>query len=448
MNDKNKSRRKFLTNATAVSLITLARPLNTMASTAKGYDITNDYNFDLEFNRIGVNSKKWDSAISVYGEDKIKIPMTIADMDFKQAPEVMQALKNRIKYEGFGYENPSTEYYNSIINWQKKRHSLHLEKEWIKNSSGITAAIGPALRAFNPVGGKVLIMTPTYNGFMQEIEKVGMTISMSPMKRNSQGQWEMDLEDLEERIDSNTKCLILCNPNNPTGNCWTRSELQKLGDVCIRNGITVLSDEIWADVIRDGKNYTPYASIGEKYAQSSLTFTSAAKVFNQPMLKTAYFYSKNIDLIKAVMLKGGHHDEVNTFGLVATEAAYNKSESWMLQMNKYIDENFKYLDNVINYKGELPGVKLNNPDCTYIAWLDCKDLMDRLLQGKYFSSRVVYEEPERFMSEWLVEKAGILLNPGTTYGIGGEGHLRMNIAVPKKHLIVALNNISQAIKMI
>ncbi|MBT5185862.1 MAG: aminotransferase class I/II-fold pyridoxal phosphate-dependent enzyme [Kordiimonadaceae bacterium] len=443
----NRTRRVFLKNAAATSLITAVGSVETIASAETQDNDRNDYGFDKVFNRIGVNSMKWDGAIEKYGKDKIKVPMTIADMDFKQMPAVTQALMERLQYEGFGYETPSDEFYQSIIDWQRNQHKLILKKEWIRNSPGVTDAIGPALRALNPTGGKVLVMTPTYSGFMHEIERVRMGIEMSPMK-NISGRWEMDLVDLEKRIDSNTKCLILCNPNNPTGECWTVNELRKLGDVCIRNGITVFSDEIWADVVRAGKKYTPYASIGEKYANSSITFTSSAKVFNQPMLKVSYFYSKNVDLINAVMQNGGHHDEVNTFGIVATETAYRKGEDWMNKMNKYVEENFVYLESFVNELGELPGVTFSKPESTYFAWLECSELMQKIIQNESQTRNKDISNPENLMSDWLIENAGVQLDPGINYGIGGEGYLRMNIAVSREHLTLALNNLSRAAKML
>lgn len=439
------TRRSFLTNASALSLVTMTGTVSTFAAQETSKDMNDKYEFGEVFNRIGVNSVKWDGAINKYGKNKVVVPMTIADMDFKQMPAVTKALMERVQYEGYGYEMVGESYYQSIIDWQRNQHGLYLKKEWIRNTSGLTAALVPALRALNLAGGKVLVMPPTYNGFMQKIKKIGMRVEMSPMKRDGNG-WQMDLEDLERRIDDETKCLILCNPNNPTGDCWTADELRALGDVCIRHGVTILSDEIWADVVRAGEKFTPYASIGQKYATTSITFSSAAKVFNQPMLKVAYFFSHNKELLNAVMKKGAHYDEINTFGIVAAETAYNEGRDWMKDMNQYLDENFDYLEEFINKSGEMAGISFSKPESTYIAWLECSQLMQRIIRKERQLENGSNSNPESIMSEWLMEHAGVRLNPGVNYGIGGEGYLRMSVAVPRKHLVLALNNLNQAIK--
>ena len=327
MKKTTSSRRKFLKTAGLTTLIAASGQASSFARGKSQGKMNNRYEFDKVFNRIGVNSIKWDGAIRKYGKDKIIVPMGIADMDFKQMPAVTKALMERIEHESYGYEMVTDEYYQSIIDWNKQRYGQEIKKEWIKNSSGLTSGMVPAMRGLNPAGGKVVVMTPTYSGFNIEIEKAGMRVEQSPMKK-IHGRWKMDLEDLESRLDYETKCLILCNPNNPTGECWIADELRALGDVCIRHGVTVLSDEIWCDIIRKEQKYIPYASIGEKYADSSITYKSAGKTFNQAILKVAYFFTQNDDLMNAAMVGGGHQTEVNIFGQIATEVAYKKGAKW------------------------------------------------------------------------------------------------------------------------
>ncbi len=287
----------------------------------------------------------------------------------------------------------------------------------------------------------MIVMTPTYNGFFKEIKSTGMRMVTSPMKKNG-SRWEMDLDDLKSRLDDETKILILCNPNNPTGECWTAEELRALGNVCIRNGVTVLSDEIWAGCTRKSQKYTPYASIGDKYANTSITYQSAAKLFNQPMLKTSYFFTQNEALLNAVMNDGGHHNEVNVFGIIGTEIAFTKGHRWMSEMNQYLDDNFDLLDNYINEQNKIPGIRFNRPEATYLAWLDCSELIRKLVNaGKLAKSQT----QERALSQWLIEKSGVQINAGINYGAGSEGYMRMNIALPRIQFEEALNRIEKAV---
>ncbi len=436
----NKTRRVLLKAVGASSLITFSSA-GTHYSLAQNNPSQYAYNFDNKINRVGVNSIKWDSAIAHYGEKKIKVPMTIADMDFQQMPEVKDAFLKRIKYESYGYETPPKSYFDAIIKWNRDLYGLDIKKEWIRNSSGLVAAMAPAIRALNPAGGKVIVMTPTYNGFFKEIKNTGMRMVTSPMKKNG-SRWEMDLDDLESQLDDETKILILCNPNNPTGECWTAEELRALGDVCIRNGITVLSDEIWAGCTRKSHKYTPYASIGDKYANSSITYQSAAKLFNQPMLKTSYFFTQNDALLNAAMNDGGHHDEVNVFGIIGTEVAFTQGRRWMEEMNKYLDDNFDLLDSYINKQNKIPGIRFNIPEATYLAWLDCSVLIKRLTNADKLPKD---QAPEKALSQWLIENSGVQINPGINYGIGGDGYMRMNIALPRIQCEEALNRIAKAV---
>ncbi|MBL4601392.1 MAG: aminotransferase class I/II-fold pyridoxal phosphate-dependent enzyme, partial [Emcibacteraceae bacterium] len=277
MNSKvTKSRRQFIVGAGVTTLIAgVAAKGNLALAQSNG-----GKPFDQIYNRVGVNSIKWDAAIRRYGKDKIVVPMGIADMDFKVDPAITAAINKRAKNEIYGYEMVSDSYYQSIIDWNKQRYGLELKREWIKNSSALKPSLVAALRGLNPVKGKVILQTPTYSGFKGAINRAGMRVEMNPMKKID-GRWHMDLEDLESRLDYETKCLILCNPNNPSGECWSADELRALGDVCMRHGVTVLCDEIWCDFVRDGERYTPYASIGEKYAEHSITFKSVSKSFNQ-----------------------------------------------------------------------------------------------------------------------------------------------------------------------
>ncbi len=453
------SRRNFMKGAGVTALMSAAGSGSalgmgmgqSMGGSGKGY------NFDDIYSRIGHNSVKWDAAIRRYGRENITVPMGIADMDFKQPPFVVKALQERAKYEQFGYETLPDSFYQSIIDWNKDRYGLDVKKEWIVTSSALKPGMISSMRGLNPVKGKVILQTPTYSGFTGAIHKAGMRVEMNPMKKIN-GRWHMDLEDLANRLDYETKCLILCNPNNPSGECWTADELRALGDLCISRGVTILADEIHCDFTNKGQKFTPYASIGEKYANSSISYRSPSKTFGQANLKVAYFVCQNKDLMNATMIGGGHDAGCNAFGLIACETAFRDGAQWVDDLNDYIDGNFDYLVDFVNKSGNMPGIEYSKPEGTYLAWLDCNGLMEKVITDDY---RRYYHDKmrdqgrrhsgltkEMALSEWIVENSGVQLNAGSSYGIGAEGFMRMNIAVPRSSLETALGHLNKALKAV
>ncbi|MDG1996600.1 MAG: aminotransferase class I/II-fold pyridoxal phosphate-dependent enzyme [Emcibacteraceae bacterium] len=451
------TRRNFMKAAGVTALMTAAGSGSAMGmgmgqSSSRG----KKYNFDEIYSRVGVNSVKWDNAIRRYGKENITVPMGIADLDFRQMPEVVSALQKRATYDNYGYETIPDSYYQSIIDWNKDRYGLEVKREWIVNSSALKPGMISSMRALNPVKGKVILQTPTYSGFTGAINKAGMRVEMNPMKKVD-GRWHMDLEDLESRLDYETKCLILCNPNNPSGECWTADELRALGDVCMRHGVTVLADEIHCDYVNKGQKFTPYASIGEKYANSSITYRSPSKTFGHANLKVAHFFTSNKDLMNATMIGGGHDAGCNAFGLIASETAFTEGREWVDQVQEYVDGNFDFTVDYINKSGQMPGIAYSKPEGTYLAWLDCTELMKKVVTPEYMKAyhdkmrdagrRHSGLKPEMALGEWIVEKCGVQLNAGSSYGIGAEGHMRMNIAVPRSSLKTALDNLNKACKM-
>ena len=449
------NRRNFMKGVGVTALMSAAGSGASMAmgqsmgGSGKGYD------FDEIYSRIGVNSIKWDSAIRRYGRDNITVPMGIADLDFRQHPAVVKALQKRATYDNYGYESLPAGFWESIIDWNKKRYGLEIKKEWLRTSQALKPGMIASMRGLNPVKGKVILQTPTYSGFTGAINKAGMRVEMNPMKKVN-GRWHMDLEDLESRLDYETKCLILCNPNNPSGECWTADELRALGDVCMRHGVTVLADEIHCDFVNKGQKFTPYSSIGEKYANSSITYRSPSKTFGHANLKVAYFYTQNQDLMDATMIGGGHDAGCNAFGLIACQTAFEEGEQWVDDVNEYIDGNFDYLVEYVNARGNMPGVEYAKPEGTYLAWLDCNGIMEKVITPEYMKAyhdkmrdagrRHSGLKPEMALSEWLVDACGVQLNAGSSYGIGAGGFMRMNIAVPRSSLKTALDNMNAALK--
>ena len=451
------SRRNFMKGAAGVTALMSAAGTGSAfamgqsrGGSGKGYD------FDEVYSRVGVNSVKWDAAIRRYGKENITVPMGIADLDFRQHPAVVKALQKRATYDNYGYETLPEGFWEAVIDWNKKRYGLEIKKEWLVTSQALKPGMIASMRALNPVKGKVILQTPTYSGFRGAITKAGMRVEMNPMKKVN-GRWHMDLEDLESRLDYETKCLILCNPNNPSGECWTADELRALGDVCIRHGVTVLADEIHCDYVNKGQKFTPYSSIGEKYANTSITYRSPSKTFGHANLKVAYFYTQNPDLMKATMVGGGHDAGCNAFGLIACQTAFEEGNEWVDDVRDYVDGNFDYTVDFINKRGNMPGIEYSKPEGTYLAWLDCNGLMKKVVTKEYMKEyhdkmrdqgrRHSGLKPEMALGEWIVDKCGVQLNAGSSYGIGSDGFMRMNIAVPRSSLKTALEQLDKACKM-
>ena len=449
------NRRNFMKGVGITALMSAAGSGKALSMGQSMGGTVNGYNFDEIYSRVGVNSIKWDSAIRRYGKEKITVPMGIADLDFRQMPQVVKALQNRATYDNYGYESIPDSYYESIINWNKERYGLEVKREWIRNSSALKPGMISSMRALNPVKGKVILQTPTYSGFRGAINKAGMRVEMNPMKKVD-GRWKMDLEDLESRLDYETKCLILCNPNNPSGECWTADELRALGDVCMRHGVTVLADEIHCDYVNKGQKFTPYASIGEKYANSSITYRSPSKTFGHANLKVAHFFTSNEDLMNATMIGGGHDAGCNAFGLIASQVAFEEGAGWVDDVQEYVDGNFDYLVEYVNADGNMPGVEYSKPEGTYLAWLDCNGLMEKVsgpdqMRAYHDAQRDAGRRhsgltKEMCMGEWIVQNSGVQLNAGSSYGVGSDGFMRMNVAIPRSSLKTALDHLNAALK--
>lgn len=446
------SRRNFVKGLGVSALMTAAGSGSSMAmgqsrrSSGKGYD------FDEIYPRV--NSSKWERAYEAYGRNNIDVAMGTADLDFKQLPAVVDAMKKRAEYENYGYEPTPDSFYQSIIDWCKDRYGEDIKKEWIRTSSALKPGMVSSMRGLNPVKGKVILLTPTYSGFTGAINKAGMRVEMSPMKRVN-NRWTFDLEDLENRLDYETKCLVLCNPNNPTGEFWRADEMRALGDVCIKHGVTVLSDEIHCDFPNKGSKFIPYASLGEKYANTSITYRSPSKTFGHACLKVAYFFTQNEDLMNATMIGGGHEEAVNTYGILAAETAFREGAQWVDDLNAYMDESFNFIRDFVNRDGEMPGVKFQKPEGLYLAWFDCNGLKEKIATPEHVKAlhdkwrdegnhrRVT---PEMVMQDWIARNARIHILPGSSYGIGAEGFMRMNIGVARSQVRLAMENWNKALK--
>lgn len=406
------------------------------------------YDFDEVYDRVGTDCYKWDKQIRTFGRENIVVPMGIADMDFRTAPVITNALLKRIGHENWGYMDLPPSYAESIVDWNKRRYGVEIDPALLLNATGVNPAILSIIRAFSPPGSKVIVQAPTYASFYTTIKKAHC-IPVENQLKLVDGRYQMDFEHLESVIDHDTNVLILCNPQNPTGNCWSADDLTTLGEICTRRRVVVIADEIHCDFVNKGHRYVPYEALeSEAIVRNSITTKSTSKSFNLAATKCAYMHSRNADYIARVK-DTGHNEAVNTLGIVASEAAYNEAEDWLDQLIPYIDGNMDFAEEFISAK--VPYIRWIKPEGTYLAWLDVSELAERIgareMAEEYNRKRKPDETekaPEHMVEQYLVEKAGVQLNDGFRYGWGGDGHMRMNLATSRKLIAKALENIASA----
>lgn len=375
------------------------------------------YNFDEIIPRRHTNSYKWDSSPT----DDI-LPLWVADMDFRTAPAIVEALAKRVNHGIFGYASVPDSYYNAVIQWFERRHAWYFEKEWIIYTSGVVPAVSAVIKALTSPGDGVIVQSPVYNCFFSSIRNNGCHIVTNPLIYENH-TYRIDFEDLERKTaDPNVKLLLLCNPHNPAGRVWTRNELIRIGEICQQNKVTVISDEIHCELVFPGHTYTPFASISENHLWHSVTCLSPSKAFNLAGLQIANIIVRDETMRKKIdkAININEVCDVNPFGIEATIAAYNKSEEWLIQLLAYLKTNYDYLCNF--FQTFLPQLSVTKLEGTYLVWTDC---------------RALHLTSETLQSRLLKEK-GLWLNSGTMYGIEGDGFLRWNIACPQSILRDAL----------
>lgn len=378
------------------------------------------YDFDRIVPRRGTNSTKWDSRAADI------LPMWVADMDFQSPPAVIEALRRRVDHGIYGYSFPPESCYEAIIDWFRRRHGWEIKREWITFSPGVVPGLNMLIRCLTRPGDKVIVQRPVYYPFFAAIENNGCHILNNPLKYDS-GRYTMDFEDLEQKVqDPRAKVLILCSPHNPVGRVWTKEELTRLGKICLENDVIVISDEIHCDLVYKKYKHTCFASICEEFLANSITCFAPSKTFNLAGLETSVIVIPNPKLrqeFQNVVLPR----TPNLFGTVALEAAYRHGEDWLDQLLDYIEENLRFLKEYLATR--IPRIKVIEPEGTYLAWLDCRDLgMDA-------------QSLEKFM----LEKAKIWLDEGYIFGPEGQGFERINLACPRAILREALERLERAI---
>lgn len=422
-------------------------------------------NFDAGYNRVGTSSIKFDYIKMTNPGKDLDVGMGIADMDFRTLPEVTAALKKRLETENWGYELPPLDLPSNIASWNQRRYNASVPTGNILNSVGVLDGVLSTLNAFGQEGDRVLLLTPAYSGFFATIPQANMTAAESEMIRDENGRYQVDWEDFETQLASGIKLYILCNPHNPTGNCWTADELKRMGDLCNQYGCLVIADEIHCDFVMEGNVYVPYAELGEEYAMNSISYKSTSKSFNLASHRTGYMFSHNREYIDKVLRAGHQRLLLNIMGMIASNEALKHGDDYIDRQNAYLTENCKFVQQFCVER--LPDIKYQIQEGTYLAWLDVTAVAAKLDAEAKAAELTAYNEANNvtttdilgntsikrystgtYMKEWFMDNAKIDINPGESYGKGGSGYMRMNLATNRATLEKALSNIEDAINTI
>ncbi len=371
------------------------------------------YDFDKVVDRTGTNCIKWDFADLFFGT-KGPLPMWVADMDFEAPKPVIEAIKKRAEHGVFGYTGRPDSYYDAVIGWLGKKAGWKIDREWIDSAPGVVSAIHLSIMALSHPGDSVIVQTPVYYPFFSAVKHTGRQLIKSSLK-NVDGHYEMDLDDLERKIDSRTRIMILCSPHNPVSRVWKRDELAKLGEICSRSDIKIISDEIHSDLVFDGYKHTPIASLSEEFAMRTITCIAPSKTFNLAGLSAACVIIPEKKLMNEYknMASSAGIGLTNLFGVVALEAAYSSGEEWLEQLLPYIRENYNYMRDFL--AENLPEIVVTELEGTYLAWLDFRQYglsVEELRDALYTRARVGFED-------------------GSVFGEEGMGFMRVNLACPR-----------------
>lgn len=383
------------------------------------------YDFDEIVNRRGTNSVKWDEA-----KEEGVIPMWVADMDFKAAPCILEALKKRVDHGVFGYTMVPDSYYESIISWFERRHQWHIERDWIIYTSGVVPAISAIIKALTEPGDKVLVQTPVYNCFFSSIRNNGCTTAENALVRKG-NSYEIDFDDFERQAaDEKTKVFLLCNPHNPAGRVWTPEELSRMNDICLRHGVKVIADEIHCELVMPGHVFTPFAAVSKACQDNCITTNSPTKSFNIAGLQIANIITSNAEdrqkIDRAININ--EVCDVNPFGVIALQAAYNEGEDWIDQLNVYLWENYQALKTF--FKDNLPQLEIIDLEGTYLVWVNVR------------TTGMTGNE----LTDKLLKEGKVFVNRGTMYGkTTGADYIRINIAMPRSLMLEGLKRMKDVI---
>ncbi len=389
------------------------------------------YDFDKVIDRRNTNCLKYDFAAE-RGKPQGLIPLWVADMDFPVMEEVKQALHDMVEHGIYGYSEVKESYFNAVCHWMKDHHGWEVKKEWMVKTPGIVYAIAACVRAFTRRGEGVMIQNPVYYPFSQAVRDNGRVLVDNTL-REENGRYTMDYDDMERKIAaSNVRLFLLCSPHNPVGRVWTEEELRRLGEICLKHNVIIVSDEIHHDFVFPGHTHYVFANLDERFQKITVTCTAPSKTFNMAGLQVSNIFICDPALRQAFQqeIDRTGYSQLNQMGLAACEAAYRYGGDWLDQLLVYLKENLDFTRQFI--KREMPVIKLVEPEGTFLLWLDCRGL------------HISDEELDRL----VVEKAGLWLDGGKMFGPCGSGFQRVNMACPRETLSRALTQLAEAVKMI
>lgn len=383
------------------------------------------YDFDEIIDRRGTNSYKWDTAA-----DAEVLPLWVADMDFRTAPPVVEALRRRVEHGIYGYTKVPAAYYDAVTGWFARRHAWNFRPEWIIYTSGVVPALSAIIKAMTGPGDRVAVLTPAYNCFYSSIRNNGCELAASPLVY-ADGRYTIDFDHLERQLaDPRTRLFLLCNPHNPAGRVWQRAELLRLGELCLKHDVFVVADEIHCELTYSGHDYTPFASLSEAFSHRSATCISPSKAFNIAGLQIANIVVPDDSIRRRVdrAININEVCDVNPFGVIATIAAYNEGAAWLDALRDYLWGNYQYLRDF--FVRRLPAFPVLPLEGTYLAWVDCR------------AAGITSDH----LARRLLEEQKVMLNAGEMYGPGGEYFLRVNLACPRARLAEALERVARGLE--
>lgn len=385
------------------------------------------HDFDREVTRKGTDSTKWGSLDTLFGNSEA-IPMWVADMDFESPKPVVEALTKRAEHGVYGYGRREPDYFQSVSNWLKKRHGWDVPIEHMFHSPGVLTGLSYLITLLTEQGDGVLIQPPVYHPFAHIVDNLKRNLITNPLRQRADGTYAMDLSNLRQQA-KRAKVMILCSPHNPVSRVWNQDELQELWDICAEHGLFVISDEIHSDLIMPGFHHTPFPSLSESTAKQSATFIAPSKTFNLAGLQSAIAIIPDEALRERFkhVLQTYHLSSPNIFGSLALQTAYEEGEEWLDELLPYLAANAQFAE---SYLAEhAPEIKATPLEGTYLMWLDCRAL----------------ELSDDELAEFMNRTAGVAMNQGHTFGAGGGGFLRMNIACPRAQLLQALERVANAV---
>lgn len=388
------------------------------------------YNFNERIDRSENHSAKWAEMEMKFGRSDL-IPMWVADMDIKAAPEIVESMKKKVEQEIFGYVYRPDSYYKTATEWLKKRFGYEISPSSLIHSPGVVPSMSILVKMLTKNSDKILIQTPVYPPFASAVKDNGRELVENPLVKDEKGYYTIDFEDLEKKLSlDEVKLFILCNPHNPVGRVWKKEELLKMGELCKKYNVRILADEIWRDLIMPGYKHTPMASLSKGIEDITITLFSPTKSFNLAGLQASFATFPRAEERKEFDNILGQMDvkRNNPFSLVAFETAYEKCEDWLEELILHIDGNMQYVVDFIAEK--LPEIKVVKPEGTYLMWLD-------------FNGTKI---PQDKIQEFLINEAKVAMNDGGSFGSNGKGFARMNVACPRYMVEEAMERIEKALK--